>query len=310
MIHGELGWIQEDVAVIGAVEVPIYLLRTADGFALLEGGITAMAPLVLRQLEELTGDLSRVHHWFITHSHYDHCAMLGHLLPRLPNARVWASAATRAAFQKDKARAVVRKLNDQVPHPYWPDRSPSHPLEAGAISFDKIEVNVLEDGDSVDLGGGRSLRAYATPGHSRCLLTFFDPDRERAYVSDTFGEVVTPGVFCPLAFDDVGQYRSSIQRVADLRPREIFLAHYAQLTQEDARNAPGQAASAFESFRAEAFRRIGEGEDRRSVAESFSKRFSYVSKNFLPYDLHVSSMDRMIQLLIDEAKAENQVKES
>ena len=306
MLFNELGWFNDDVAIVGTTEIPLYLLKLEDGFALIEGGITGMAPRVIEQLEALTGDLARIHHWLITHSHYDHCALLTHVLPKLPNAKVWASEASKKAFSKDKARQVVKKLNDDIAATWWPDRSEAHPLEQTAISLGDVDVTVVADDEVIELDGTHQLQALATPGHSRCLLTFYDPDRQWAWVSDTLGELIEPGAWCPLSFDDLAQYRASIRRVRDLNANTLFLAHNGTLTEAEARAAPSDALSGFEAFREDAFTGLEAPEATpKTVADQFSRRFRHVSERFVSETLHRQSMLRIVTLLIEEAEEDN-----
>ncbi len=305
MLFNELGWFNDEVAIIGNTEIPVYLWKLDDGYALLEGGITGLAPKILEDIEALTGDLSSVRHWLITHSHYDHCALLTHVLPKLPNAKVWASAATKKAFSKDKARAVVEKLNDAICATWWPDRTDAHPLEATKISLGDVDVNVVEDGDTIELDATHRVRAVATPGHSRCLLTYHDPDRDWAWVSDTLGEFVEPGVWTPLSFDNLAQYRASIDKVAELGASTIFLAHNGTLTAADAKAAPSDARAGYDQFVEDTFAGLKASEATpKSVANEFSRRYHHVSERFVSDVLHRQSMLRIVSLLIEEAEAQ------
>lgn len=109
------GQLDDDLCLLGDVQVPVFLLRLGEAsWALVEGGISRDAELVWADLCRWVADPSQVHYWLITHKHYDHCGLLPYLCPRLPNVQVLASERTCQAWKSESAVRVVERLNRQL----------------------------------------------------------------------------------------------------------------------------------------------------------------------------------------------------
>lgn len=284
---------EQQLVILGTPEVPIYLLSYSNGYALIEGGISVLAPRVLAQLKAHIGDLALVTHWFITHAHYDHCGLLPYLTALLPKVKIYASAETARAFQSERAVAMIEKLNAQL----------TSDEDLTALSEHKIALNdlpivVLQDNDVIALDADRKLRVLATPGHAKCVLTFFDSATETAFVSDVLGEFIAASHWCPLIFDDVNLYRLSIAKIQNLKPKALALAHHVILTDQDATSAPGDALRSIDEFTALAASFLTEEKSPSKTAERLSKHFYWRSGDFVPAQLHYQSMLLMLKLLL------------
>lgn len=296
------GRMAPDLYLLGTSKNPIYLTGSGDEWILIEGGLQWMSPLVLQQIDAVLPSRQHVRHWLLTHAHYDHCAMLGQLHAEMPWVRVHVGAATAAALKSARAREVVQTLNAQVrllPE-YAQGTVPARCAGglAAPVPLDEVPVDVVADGTALAFAQGRSIRVIATPGHSRCSTTFFDEHTGRAFVSDALGELLEPHHFCPLAFDDLTEYRRSLDKIGDLGARMVILAHHAVLTDEYARVAPADASRGIDSFVCEARQLLIEnGGDVEVASRSLSQRFIAISAEFVPPALHVASMKRMINLL-------------
>ena len=67
----------------------------------------------------------------------------------------------------------------------WIHRADLSMIEEAARQYD-IQVNLLSDGDIIDLGG-RQIEVLATPGHTSGSVTFFDKERGYGFSGDAFG---------------------------------------------------------------------------------------------------------------------------
>ena len=61
-----------------------------------------------------------------------------------------------------------------------------HPDDRGMLRNYEGKVNLLEDGQVIDLGG-RQVEVMHTPGHTAGSVTFFDKDRHYGFSGDAFG---------------------------------------------------------------------------------------------------------------------------
>ena len=289
---------------LGLPEVPVYLLRCGNAWTLIEGGVAALSGRLLRQLQEIVGDLRKVTHWLITHSHYDHCGSVSYLLPMLPAVRVFGSQAVKTAFASSRAQEVVRKLNAAASGEWWRCHGPTPAMLERQVELSTVDIHVIEDGSSIDLAGGRTLQVIATPGHSACQVAFYDRQHSMCFVSDALGELIAGDTWCPLVFHDAHSYLTSLRRLATLRPETTVLAHHAVLHGIESQHAYRDATSAFFACRKLATT-ADAAADVTAIAMELSRQLGARSRDFVSEPLHLSSMQRMLKLLseYDEAAA-------
>lgn len=301
------GGIDTRLAVLGSWDLPIYLVRGEDGVVLVDAGAAGLAPRVLSQLDRCLEDRRELSDWVITHSHFDHCGVLGYLLPLFPRVRVHVSAATAATFRNERAHDAIRAANALTLAGLWPDWHPAHRLERGRVELRDVDFHILEEGDALEVGRDLRFRVLATPGHARCQMALFEESDGRAFVADALGECTGPGSWCPLLFGGVEDYSASIAKVAGLEARELCLGHNARLSGKAAVAAPAEALEAVERFASEAASLLeSAGGDPETAALALSDRYSKTSAGFLPRELHVRSMRRMIEILAPDRIAPSQ----
>ena len=136
-------------------------------------------------------------------------------------------------------------------------------------------VHVLEDGEEIDLGGGRHLSAIDSPGHAKHHLGLLDSGSGLLFAGDAVG-VRLPGggglrPATPPPDFDLELALGSLRRFADHRPAGIALAHYG-LIPADPQELLGEAETTLRSWADEAERAWRAGED---IAEALQARFSH-----------------------------------
>lgn len=89
---------------------------------------------------------------FVTHAHFDHIYGLNGLIDYFPNCIVHVSRESEAALFSDR-------LNFSRYH----ERS---------FVFQGNKVNILEDGDQIELWKGHNLEVIATPGHDKGCMCY------------------------------------------------------------------------------------------------------------------------------------------
>lgn len=280
--------------VLGRRDMPIYLLAHGTGYALIEGGLSMQISEILAQLREQIIDLSLITHWFITHSHYDHCGLLPYLYPLLPNVKVFCSTACAGAFQSKSAIDVIERLNIEIAG--GKAAFIQHTANFVKLAYPFIPVTSVDGNDRTLLSGGHYMRAISAEGHARCQLTFFDENSRTAFVSDALGEFLSPGHWLPLVFQDLDSYRSTISSISGLAPAIIALAHHGILTGAEARAAPEDALASLEIFRQLAQDAINKNGSIEIASERLSEQFYSSSCHFVPKDLHVRSLSRMLDI--------------
>lgn len=167
----------------------------------------------------------------LTHVHLDHAGGAGHILRRLPNARLvvhprgarhmvdpsklWAGAA--AVFGEE---AMRRSYGELVPVP-------------------ETRVVTVADGETIELRG-RPLLFLDTPGHARHHVCVWDEASRSMFTGDTFGlsyrELASErGAFVlptttPVQFEP-GPLLESIDRLVARGPAAMLLTHYSRVTE-------------------------------------------------------------------------------
>jgi glyoxylase-like metal-dependent hydrolase (beta-lactamase superfamily II) len=139
---------------------------------------------------------------------------------------------------------------------------------------DEGRITVLGEGEQVDLGAGRSLRAIDSPGHAKHHLGFLDSSSGILFAGDAVG-VKLPGggalrPATPPPDFDLDLALESLRRFAAARPSAIALAHYG-LIPGDPLELLDDAAERLTAWAGEATRAWRAGED---IAGALRSRFA------------------------------------
>jgi glyoxylase-like metal-dependent hydrolase (beta-lactamase superfamily II) len=158
----------------------------------------------------------------VTHVHIDHAGGAGHFAARFPRARV-AVHALGAPHVADPTRLVAsttRAFGDQVMRDHW---GPVEPV-------DPSRLLVLDEGDRIPLGGGRSIEVLYTPGHAKHHLVHFESETGACLIGDEAGvafphsHAVQPAT--PTPDFDPQATTQQLRRIAARRPSLLGFAHY------------------------------------------------------------------------------------
>ncbi|NPV03265.1 MAG: MBL fold metallo-hydrolase [Syntrophaceae bacterium] len=229
MIIRKAGKIVEGLYALADIDLPAWLV-TAETPALFDAGITFMGPSYLREIRRYLGDESRLRWVFITHAHFDHAGTAPYLKRRIPGLKVAASRLAADILKKPNAVNLIRSLSL--------DYEQQHKSLFGEenVFFDGLEVDrTLEDGETVDLGGGWSFRVIATPGHTRDGISFYFPGIRALICGEAAGVPDRNFRIHPEFLASYRDYVSSLERLAALDTEIIMLSHHYVLTGEDAR---------------------------------------------------------------------------
>jgi glyoxylase-like metal-dependent hydrolase (beta-lactamase superfamily II) len=244
MIFDRAGEVAPGFHVTGAREVPSYLL---DGQrpVLFDAGFTCLGGHYERDVKKILGG-RQPHMLLLTHVHFDHCGSVSRLRRAFPDMRVAGSARAAEIVQNPKAVSLIRLLNEQATELGRAmdldglDEEPFQPFEVDTI---------VEHGSTVDLGGGRSLKVIATPGHTRDFLSYHEPGSGLLVASEATGCADSTGYIFSEFLVDYAQYVSSLERLASLEPEILCQGHFYVYTGRDARSFPGRSIEAAETFR-------------------------------------------------------------
>jgi len=240
---------------------------------LVETGSQSSVGVLLASLDELglaAGDLAGV---VVTHIHLDHAGGVGDVARAFPQAKVYV--------HEKGARHLVdpTRLVQSAAMVYGPlldslfGRLDPTPAE---------RVQVLGDGEEIDLGAGRCLRAIDSPGHAKHHLGLLDSDSGLLFAGDAVGvRLPDGGVLRPATPPpdfDLHLALASLRRFSDARPSGIALAHYG-LVPVDPQELLDEAQATLRSWAEEAEAAWRSGSD---IVEALERRFPQLSEGFLP----------------------------
>ncbi|HEX7166732.1 MAG TPA: MBL fold metallo-hydrolase [Acidimicrobiales bacterium] len=115
----------------------------------------------------------------VTHVHLDHGGGAGKLARRFPNATVVVhQQGARHLHSPDRLVAsATRVYGEENMAAMWGSMQP--------VPEDRLWA--VDEGDRIDLGGGRVLEVLYTPGHAKHLMCLVDSDTGGVFVGDAVG---------------------------------------------------------------------------------------------------------------------------
>jgi glyoxylase-like metal-dependent hydrolase (beta-lactamase superfamily II) len=215
---------------VGSINV--YLIRTEDGFLLLDCGLKSKAcrEALAAALERLGIAWTSLRRILISHLHPDHFGLAAELR-RLSGAEV--------LMHRVEASLVLPRWRDQeVVARHWDwlaehgvppgDSAEIEQASRGVAEFvDAFEVDrALEDGDRLPVAGGE-MEVLWTPGHSPGLITLYSHGRRLFFSSDHIIEKITPniGLHSAAGGDPLADYLRSLDRLRSLEIDWILPSH-------------------------------------------------------------------------------------
>lgn len=194
---------------LGAINC--YLVREADGFTLIDTGMSGSENGILKAAAEFNTPIRRV---LLTHAHVDHAGSLDALAQHLPDAQFLFSQRTEAFLHGDMSL-----------HPDEPDAK----LRGGFPTCTTHASQYLTPGDQIG-----SLEVIASPGHSPDHMAFFDRRDRTLLAGDAFqtkGGVAVAGVIRwlfplpALATWHLPTALKSAQLLVRFEPRRLAVGH-------------------------------------------------------------------------------------
>jgi glyoxylase-like metal-dependent hydrolase (beta-lactamase superfamily II) len=201
-----------------------YLIR-GERPCLVETGTAPSAPVVRNALARLgigPGDLATV---VVTHIHLDHAGGAGDIAVMYPRAQIVVhQRGARHLADPSRLMAGARAVYGDALDRFFGVLAP--------VPADRITA--LDDTGTVDLGGGRRLDSYYSPGHAKHHVGLVDSESGDLYTGDA------AGVYIPDTGDlrpatpppdfDLEVALGSLRRFAALQPTRLLFSHYGPVT--------------------------------------------------------------------------------
>jgi glyoxylase-like metal-dependent hydrolase (beta-lactamase superfamily II) len=188
---------------------------------LVETGSQSSVSALLAALEEhgvAPADLAGV---AVTHIHLDHAGGVGDVARAFPNATVYVheKGARHLADPSRLVNSAALVYGDLLDSLYG--RLEPTPAE---------RLHVLEDGEKITIGAGRTLTTIDSPGHAKHHLALQDSQSGILFAGDAVGvRLPDLGVLRPATPPDdfdLDQARNSLRRFRERKPEGVALAHY------------------------------------------------------------------------------------
>jgi glyoxylase-like metal-dependent hydrolase (beta-lactamase superfamily II) len=197
-----------------------YLIRSSRP-CLVETGTSTSAPVVRAALASLgigPEDLATV---VVTHIHLDHAGGVGDIAAAYPQARIVVhEKGARHLADPSRLMASARMVYGDALDVLFGSLAP----------VPAARLDALGDVGSIDLGDGRALESYYSPGHARHHVGLLDSANGDLYVGDA------AGVYIPETGDlrpatpppdfDLEVALGSLARFGSLAPTRLLFSHY------------------------------------------------------------------------------------
>jgi glyoxylase-like metal-dependent hydrolase (beta-lactamase superfamily II) len=201
-----------------------YLIRSSRP-CLVETGTSTSAPVVRAALASLgiqAADLATV---VVTHIHLDHAGGIGDIASMFPSAEVVVhEKGARHLADPTRLMASARMVYGDALDVLFG--------QLAAVPADRLRT--LDDVGVVDLGDGRRLESYYSPGHAKHHVGLLDSLSGDLYVGDA------AGVYIPETGDlrpatpppdfDLEVALGSIAKFAALGPSRLLFSHYGPVS--------------------------------------------------------------------------------
>ena len=202
-----------------------YLIRS-DRPCLVETGTAPSAPVVRDALARLgigAGDLATV---VVTHIHLDHAGGAGDIAAMYPGAQIAVhQRGARHLADPSRLMASAKTVYGDALDRFFGVLAP--------VPADRIVA--LEDTGTIDLGGGRRLDSYYSPGHAKHHVGLVDSGTGDLYTGDA------AGVYIPETGDvrpatpppdfDLEVALATLRKFAALQPSRLLFSHYGPVTE-------------------------------------------------------------------------------
>ena len=293
MIIEKPGFVTDRILFLGRKESCVYLLKGAEEFTLLGGGLVLIIPDILNQLKRFNVDEKRIKRIIILHSHFDHCGIVSFFKRRWPWVLITASARAKELLDKPEVMASIISLNQMY--------LTVHGLEQQdkdiGIEFDRIKVDdVVKEGDILrcdDL----SMEVMEVPGHSTCSIAIYVPQEKAMFASDAGGIPFGDKIFTA-ANSNFDKYQESLQKMVRYEIEVYLTEHYGARTGSDGRQFLQKSIDAAMETRSILEASYAKTKDvKKSTKEITDAVMEWMPEGFMPKEIISMVIGQMIRFV-------------
>jgi glyoxylase-like metal-dependent hydrolase (beta-lactamase superfamily II) len=175
-----------------------------DQICLIDSGVAGFETMILEYIKKAGRDPQDIARIIFTHSHADHIGG-GQALKKQTGCKLAAHINAKPWIENVDQQYAERPIGN------------FYDLVGGSVEID----SGLKDGDQVDLGDGKTLEIFHTPGHSKGSISLLF-NKDRAIFS---GDAVPKPGTVPI-YENVATSIESIKKLKQIEGLEILIASW------------------------------------------------------------------------------------
>jgi glyoxylase-like metal-dependent hydrolase (beta-lactamase superfamily II) len=219
-LDGDLVGIDCEMAGMTGI-VAAFVVPGENGVAVVETGPATVAGTLTEGLASLGIGPSDVAYFVGSHIHLDHAGGAGDLIEAFPEATIVVHR-EGARHMIDPAKLMAsayRVFGPRLDELFGPLRP---------VPSDRLRA--VDDGDRIELGGGRALEVVYAPGHARHHMALQDTQTGVLFAGDSMGVYLPEaGVLRPATPPpdfDLAVALHTLERYRSLDPSGLYLTHF------------------------------------------------------------------------------------
>lgn len=220
----------ERIKIAGNFIYPGYVVKCGTHNAMIDCGLNILGPLYMHSLCMLLGDVEKLTHCFLTHSHYDHLGAACYLRRKISAMKIGGHPKIETLLAKESVRKRMADLSE-IQRAFFPDvKHDDVSIEPLALDYKFFGGEIIEIGDLV-------CRVFSAAGHTADSLAYFFPEIGALFPGEAIGvpegkDGAEVQVEFLSSYDD---YLKTIETLAALEPKIICMAHAWIFTDDDAK---------------------------------------------------------------------------
>lgn len=250
---------------------------------------------VAENIKKALGDRT-LDYIFLTHSHYDHALGSAYILRYFPDAKVVAGEYAAYIFTREGAKRVMKELDNAF--------AATQGVSDYEFLGDELRVDIpVKDGDIIKCGD-LTFVAYDFPGHTKCSVGYYCPDKKLLLSSETLGVYTGEleiNAISPSFLVGYQMTLDSIQKALSLDIEYLLSPHLGILNKEQTSFFLGHMKEAVEATGDMIIKGVKDGLTDEEIAEIYKERFwhGYLQKIY-PIDALNLNTSIMIKLVKNE----------
>ena len=295
--------IRPQIEFLGAPEMCVYLLKGKE-YMIVEGGMSYVVPLMLRQFREREIDPSRITRILLLHSHFDHCGIVPFFKRMIPQLKVVGSQRSQELFRKEKVVQFIRARNREMIEALKMEKEATE-LN---LDFDQIAVDeVVGEGDGIDLGEGLRVRIMEMPGHSSCSIAAYVESLKALFPSDAGGIPGEGEEIFASGNEDFILYQKSLEKLRPLDVEILAAARNGAFVGKAAREFILRSIEAAEKMRQEVVQQFRDVENpEEKITQIARERRESLKTNDIPWEVYLPLMRGVIKNILQDHEKRTQ----